>query len=333
MVNIAQLLNLPALEDELATFEDALRSSVVTTDPFLTDVAGHLIQAGGKRLRPALVMASALAGGAKVTGNVTNGGISVELVHLGSLYHDDVLDEATDRRGVESVNARWGNLVAILSGDFLLARASEIAASLGTEVAGLLAATIGRLCMGQVSEFRTAFDVSRTTRSYLESVAGKTASLMAASCRIGALTAGLSRERVDALTAFGESLGMVFQIRDDVLDLVGTQEMLGKPPGQDLVEGIYNLPVINALADPDAGPELRGLLGRPVDSPERDKARDIVRGTDSIAASLRVAGEYADKAARAVETLPSSPGSAAMARLGHQLLSDVGLGSGAPSPS
>jgi len=241
-------------------------------------------------------------------------------VHLGSLYHDDVLDEATDRRGVESVNARWGNLVAILSGDFLLARASEIAASLGTEVAGLLAATIGRLCMGQVSEFRTAFDVSRTTRSYLESVAGKTASLMAASCRIGALTAGLSRERVDALTAFGESLGMVFQIRDDVLDLVGTQEMLGKPPGQDLVEGIYNLPVINALADPDAGPELRGLLGRPVDAPERDKARDIVRGTDSIAASLTVAGEYADKAARAVETLPSSPGSAAMARLGHQLL-------------
>ena len=159
MVNIAQLLNLPALEGELAAFEDALRTSVVTTDPFLTDVAGHLIQAGGKRLRPALVMASALAGGAEVTGDVGEGGISVELVHLGSLYHDDVLDEATDRRGVESVNARWGNLVAILSGDFLLARASEIAASLGTEVAGLLAATIARLCVGQVSELKTAFQI------------------------------------------------------------------------------------------------------------------------------------------------------------------------------
>ncbi|HSH58836.1 MAG TPA: polyprenyl synthetase family protein [Acidimicrobiales bacterium] len=325
MVNIAQLLNLPSLEDELAVFEDALRASVVTTDPFLTDVAGHLIQAGGKRLRPALVMASAVAGGAEVTGDVVEGGISVELVHLGSLYHDDVLDEATDRRGVESVNARWGNLVAILSGDFLLARASEIAASLGTEVAGLLAATIARLCLGQVSEFRTAFDVSRTTTSYLESIAGKTASLMAASCRIGALTARLNRERVDALTAFGESLGMVFQIRDDILDLVGTQELLGKPPGQDLVEGIYNLPVIHALADPDAGPELRGLLGRPVGPPEREKARNIVRGTNSIAASMRVAGDYADRAVQAVEALPPGSASAAMARLGHQLLQDVPL--------
>jgi heptaprenyl diphosphate synthase len=327
VVNVAQLLNLPAVEGELAVFEEALRRSVHTADTFLTDVAGHLIQAGGKRLRPALVMASALAGGGKVTPTVLEGGVSVELVHLGSLYHDDVLDEATDRRGVDSVNARWGNLVAILSGDFLLARASEIAASLGTEVAGLLAATIAELCLGQVSELKSAFDVSRTTNAYLESISGKTASLMAASCRIGALTADLSRPRVDALTAFGRSLGMVFQIRDDVLDLVGTQETLGKPPGQDLVEGIYNLPVIYALQDPDAGPELRGLLGRPVGSPERDKARAIVRGTDGIPAALEVAGEYADKAAEAVVALPPGPASTAMARLGHELLEDIGLGS------
>ncbi|MDQ3575747.1 MAG: polyprenyl synthetase family protein [Actinomycetota bacterium] len=324
MVNIAQLLNLPALEDELTGFEDTLRRSVHTADPFLTEVAGHLIQAGGKRLRPALVMASAIAGGADVTGDVVEGGISVELVHLGSLYHDDVLDGASDRRGVDSVNARWGNLVAILSGDFLLARASEIAASLGTEVAGLLAATIARLCVGQVSELKSAFDVSRTTSAYLEAIAGKTASLMASSCRIGALTAGLSRPRVDALTAFGDSLGMVFQIRDDVLDVVGTQAALGKPPGQDLVEGIYNLPVIHALADPDAGPELRGLLGRPVDPPERDKARAIVRGTKSIAAALDIGSAYADRAAEAVEALPPSPATAAMARLGHELLADLG---------
>lgn len=324
MVNIAKLLNLPSLEGELAAFDDALRRSVRTADPFLTDVAGHLIQAGGKRLRPALVMASAVAGGAEVRPPVVDGGISVELVHLGSLYHDDVLDEATDRRGVDSVNARWGNLVAILSGDFLLARASEIAASLGTEVAGLLAATIAQLCLGQVSELKTAFDVSRTIDAYMQSIAGKTASLMAASCRIGAITAGLSRRRVDALTAFGNSLGMVFQIRDDVLDLVGTQEALGKPPGQDLVEGIYNLPVIFALADPDAGPELRCLLGRPVGPPERDKARDIVRGTDGIPAAVKVGTDYADEAARAVEALPPGPASTAMARLGHELLSDIG---------
>ena len=325
MVNVAQLLNLPALEYELAAFEDSLGRSVRTPDPFLNEVAGHLIQAGGKRLRPALVMASAVAGGATITPPVVEGGISVELVHLGSLYHDDVLDEATSRRGVASVNARWGNLVAILSGDFLLARASEIAASLGTEVAGLLAATIARLCMGQVSELKTAFDVNRSTQAYLDSITGKTASLMSASCRIGALTAGLSRPQVEALTAFGEALGMVFQIRDDVLDVVGTEESLGKPPGQDLVEGIYNLPVIHALADADSGPELRALLGRPLGSPERDKARAMVRATDGIGAALEMGLRYADRAAEAARALPPGPASAAIGRLGHQLLDDVSL--------
>ena len=323
MVNVAQLLNLPRLEGELSAFEDALRRSVNTTDPFLTEVAGHLIQAGGKRLRPALVMASAIAGGSAVTGAVIDGGVSVELVHLGSLYHDDVLDEATSRRGVDSVNARWGNLIAILSGDFLLSRASEIAASLGTEVAGLLAATIARLCVGQVSELKSAFDLSRSVPAYLDSITGKTASLMAASCRIGGLTAGLERSRVDALTSFGEALGMVFQIRDDVLDVVGTEETLGKPPGQDLVEGIYNLPVILALSDADAGPELRQLLGRPLDSPERDKARAIVRDSGGIAAAKEAGLGYAEHAARAAQALPDGPTTAAMSRLGHELLADI----------
>ena len=323
MVNVAELLNLPRLEEDLAALEVALRDSVRTSDAFLTDVAGHLIGAGGKRLRPALTLGSALAAGFDATPDVLQGGVSVELVHLGSLYHDDVMDEATSRRGVESVNARWGNLIAILAGDFLLARASEIAASLGTEVAGLLATTIGRLCEGQVGELKTAFDVSRTEESYLTSIAGKTASLMSAACRIGALTAGMERNLVEALTRYGHAFGMVFQIRDDILDLVGTQEMLGKPPGQDLVEGVYSLPVIYALAVPEAGPELRGLLGRPVNGPERDKARAIVRSTGAIAVALGEARRHADRAAEAMEALPPGPVSKAMAELGHRLLDDV----------
>ena len=323
MVNIAELLNLPLLDEDLARLEQALERSVESDDPFLTEVAGHLIRAGGKRLRPALVLASAAAGGAGVTEAVLQGGVSVELVHLGSLYHDDVIDEARSRRGVESVNARWGNLVAILAGDFLLARASEIAASLGTEVAGLLAATIGRLCEGQLTELSTAFDVTRNESAYLASIAGKTASLMAASCRIGGLTAGLERRHVEALTAFGEAFGMVFQIRDDVLDVVGTEQELGKPAGQDLVEGTYSLPVIFALADPEVGPELRELLGRPVGSPERDKARSVIRATDGISAARGVGHRYADRAAEAVRELPSGPIAGAMATLGHRLLEDI----------
>ena len=323
MVNIAELLNLPRLRDDLDGLEETLQRSVLADDPFLSEVAGHLISAGGKRLRPALALTAAAVGGVAAVGDVVQGGVSVELVHLGSLYHDDVMDEGTSRRGVETVNARWGNLVAILAGDFLLARASEIAASLGTEVAGLLAATIGRLCEGQVGELRTAFDVSRSKDAYLASIAGKTASLMSASCRIGALTAGLQRHDVDALTLYGTAFGMVFQIRDDILDVVGTDESLGKPAGQDLVQGTYTLPVIAALAEPEAGEELRALLGRPLDAPERDKAREIVRATGAIAVARSAASHYADQAAEAAASLPPGPVADAMAQLGHKLLEDV----------
>lgn len=318
MVNIATLLGVPGLDADLARLETTLRESVQSGDPFLAEVAGHLIGAGGKRLRPALAVAAAAAGGAPITDDVLQGGVSVELVHIGSLYHDDVMDEALTRRGVESVNARWGNLVAILAGDFLLARASEIAASLGVEVAALLARTIGRLCEGQVGELKTAFSAQRTEDEYLQSISGKTASLTSAACRIGALTAGLERARVDALSVFGEAVGMVFQIRDDVLDVVGTDEQLGKPAGQDLVEGTYSLPVIRALSDPVAGPELRSLLGRPLDEAERDKARNIVRGTTGVEEAIAVGRRYADEAAATVSSFAAD-----LAGVGHRLLDDL----------
>ncbi|MDQ3756911.1 MAG: polyprenyl synthetase family protein [Actinomycetota bacterium] len=323
MVNVAALVNLPSLEDDLRRLEQALRAAVTSDDPFLTEVAGHLIGAGGKRLRPALALAAAATGGDQPGQSVLQGGVAVELVHLGSLYHDDVMDEASSRRGVESVNARWGNLVAILAGDFLLARASEIAASLGTEVAALLAATIGKLCEGQVGELQTAFSVERTEEAYLLSIRGKTASLLSTACRIGALTGGLDRLAVESLTRFGQAVGMVFQIRDDILDVVGTDAELGKPAGNDLVEGVYTLPVIRTLADPALGPELRELLGKPLDQPERDKARDIVRGSAGVAYSVTVARRYADEAAAALAPLGDSAVPAALASLGHSLLDDL----------
>src|SRR5205823_11668717 len=291
MVGLASLLDLPPLADDLVRVEEALRRSVETADPFLTEVAGHLIAAGGKRLRPALALTAAYAAAPDAHARpapeeVVLGGVSVELVHLGSLYHDDVMDEALTRRGVESVNARWGNLVAILAGDFLLARASEIAATLGTEVAGLLAATIGALCEGQVRELTQIFDVARSEEAYLQAIEGKTAALMSASCRIGGLTAGLPRPTIDALTSYGHRLGMVFQIVDDVLDVVCTDEQLGKPAGNDLVTGVYTLPVIRAMA---GAPDLRGLLGAPLDDATMQTARDVVRSNGAVGSSLGVA--------------------------------------------
>jgi len=327
VIDLAALLRLPYLDGDLARVETALHASIEADDPFLTEVAGHLISAGGKRLRPALALAAAsTADEAHVTPappDVVMGATAVELVHLGSLYHDDVMDEAESRRGVSSVNARWGNLVAILAGDFLLARASEIAASLGTEVAGLLAATIGRLCTGQVREVRTAFDSNRTEAAYLESIADKTGALMAASCRIGAITARLPRGHIEALTSYGQQVGMVFQIVDDILDVVATDEQLGKPAGNDLIEGVYTLPVIRALADSDGAADLAALLGGPIDRDDAERARTIIRSDGSVGAAKDVARLYAKEAAAVLDGFPDSPVVAALRGVGDHLIETI----------
>ncbi|HSL56285.1 MAG TPA: polyprenyl synthetase family protein [Acidimicrobiales bacterium] len=318
------LLTHPSLAGDLDRVEEALRHAVRTDDPFLTEIASHLIVAGGKRVRPLFGVACSAVDQPRITpasDAAVHGGVSVELVHLGSLYHDDVMDEAVTRRGAESVNHRWGNLVAILAGDFLLAKASEIAASLGTEVAGLLAATIGRLCEGQVLELQTIFDPTRTEERYLASIGGKTASLFASACRIGGIVGGLDRDAIDAVTAFGERYGMAFQIVDDVLDVVATDEQLGKPAGNDLVEGVYTLPVIRALASP-LGPELGELLGRPLGADERDRARDLVRANGSVDAALATARGYVEGAREAISPF-GTEASTTLAAAADALLASV----------
>lgn len=322
-MNLHGLLPLPHLDEDLERLEETLRRAVAVEDPFLYEVATHLIAAGGKRLRPTLTLAAAAVGGSPATDDVLLGGVAVELVHLGSLYHDDVMDEAPNRRAAESVNSRWGNLVAIVAGDFLLARSAGVAASLGNEVSGLLAATLGRMCQGQISEVSMAYNPDRSAERYLATIADKTASLMSASCRIGALLAGEEGARREALTRFGECFGMVFQIRDDILDVVGTAEELGKPPGQDLVEGVYTLPVLRALSDLGAAAELRPLLGRRLDGPERAKAAAIVAGSGGVASAAQEARRWAGRAAEVAATLGPSPLSQALGLLGHALVDSL----------
>ncbi len=322
-VNLVAQFRLPGLEDRLRLVEGALGDAVTTEDPFLTEVAGHLVAAGGKRLRPVLVLASAAVCGVDATADVLQGAVSVELVHLGSLYHDDVMDEAESRRGVPSVNSRYGNLVAILAGDFLLARASELAAGLGTEVAALLARTIGQLCQGEVAQLQTAFNPDRSEVAYERAIAGKTASLLSTASRIGALVAGAAPDAVDALTAFGHAFGMAFQIWDDIGDLVSTDDVLGKPAGHDMVEGTYTLPVLRALAVPGVGDDLRALLGSPLDPPTRDKARDLILGTDAVELSVIAARRWADRADDALRPLAGYGDADSVAQLdglGHRLL-------------
>ncbi len=320
MVNAAEVLDLPSLSDGLAELEPLLSASVRTGDGFLDEVTTHLIAAGGKRLRPLLALAAATGGARPPTRDDLLGGVSVELVHLASLYHDDVIDEATMRRNVESVNSRFGNLVAIVAGDYLLARSAAIAAGLGTEIAELLATTLGELCRGQVAEVRSAFQVTRTSEEYTDAIAGKTAALMATACRIGALTGQRAAGEVAALTEYGRCFGMVFQLRDDILDVVATDAELGKAAGQDLAEGIYTLPVLVALEDPSVGSELRDLLGAPLAQPERDKAKAIVAGSRGIGAALAEGRRYADAAVAATAGLADGPLAAGLGRLALALL-------------
>ena len=306
----APLFALPSHAADLQRIEEALKESVRTPDPYLTEIASHLIVAGGKRLRPVLTVVAAQVGGdadPDLHERSVQGGIACELVQTGSLYHDDVMDEADTRRGVDTVNARWGNLQAILAGDFLLARASEIAASLGTEVAALLARTIGRLCEGQIEELRHTYNAARPEPSYLSSISGKTASLFATAARIGGLVAGHDRVVVDALTEYGESFGMLFQIVDDLLDITATDAQLGKPAGHDMVQGVYTLPVLRTMqAGGVAAVELTSLLGKPLDVAEREKALGIVRSNGGLASALDVARDYVARAERSCDLLPAS---------------------------
>ncbi|MFZ9697193.1 MAG: polyprenyl synthetase family protein [Ilumatobacteraceae bacterium] len=321
------LLDLPKMGADRQRVEEAMLAAVRTSDDYLTEIASHLISAGGKRLRPVMTIVASLVADAApgaASDDAIQGGIACELVHLGSLYHDDVMDESETRRGVETVNAKWGNLQAILAGDFLLARASEIAASLGTEVAGLLARTIGQLCEGQIEELRFTYKADRPLESYLSSIEGKTASLYSTAARIGGIVAGLDRTTIDHLTAYGTAYGMVFQIVDDILDITATDADLGKPAGHDMVEGVYTLPVMHTLAAGGAAAEeLRAMLGRPLRRRKQRRALEIVRSGDGVSQAVATAREFVARAEAACDALPQTPATAALRGATDALLSSV----------
>lgn len=320
------LLALPNAEANAKRIETFLLDAVrIDGDAYLTEIASHLITAGGKRQRPHFTVAAAAAGladGVLVDDDVVRGGVAVELVQVGSLYHDDVMDEAQIRRQVPSVNARWGNLRAILAGDFLLARASEIAASLGTEVAGLLAHTIGELCKGQVAELQTLYDINRTEAQYYPSIAGKTASLFAAATRIGGIVADYDRAVIDRLTEFGRLYGMAFQVIDDILDVIATDEQLGKPAGKDMIEGVYSLPVIKTLASAN-GDELRRLLKDGLAEADRHAAIECVRMGPGVDQALETAATFVEQAQAEIRAVSGNDAATAMAETAQHLLDSV----------
>ena len=304
-VNPYQHLRLPAVEADVQRLEGLLAESVLFGDEYLDAVTTHLIYAGGKRLRPLLAIASATFGTREASRGDMLGAVAVELMHLASLYHDDVMDEAEIRRNVESVNARYGNLIAIVGGDYLMARSAGIAADHSVEMARLMANTLAWLTRGQASEVKTLYSTERTDEQYYEAIEGKTAALMAAACRVGAITAQHDEVLTEALTEFGRCFGMVYQLRDDILDVIDVNNKLGKPAGQDLAEGVYNLPTLMSLRSSTHGDALREALGAPLDDAQREAARALVIAGGGIEGSIAAAQTFVDQATAALAVVPN----------------------------
>lgn len=267
----------PAIESRvsagLEAVEQALRDSARSEAPFVTEAAQHVMAAGGKRFRPLLVLLGAEFGPAPTVTEVVDAAVVVELTHVATLYHDDVMDEAALRRGASTANARWDNSVAILTGDWLFARASDLVASLGPEAVRIQARTFGRLVEGQIRETLGVTEGQDPLAHYLSVVADKTGSLIATSVLFGARFAGASDEIQETLRAFGEEIGVAFQLADDILDVTSESAQSGKTPGTDLREGVPTLPVLifRAQADPTDPADARLL--ELLDSDLTDDAR------------------------------------------------------------
>jgi heptaprenyl diphosphate synthase len=300
----------------LTAVEQLLRSSVNSSYPFVTETSRHLVDAGGKRFRPLVVLLAAGFGDPDAP-TVVPAAVAIELTHLSTLYHDDVMDEAVLRRGAVSANSRWTNSIAILTGDFLFARASEITADLGTEATRILAQTIAVLCEGQIRE-TVGPGTEDPIAHYRQVVAEKTGSLIATSGRLGALLSGASPAAVAALTAFGAKIGGAFQLSDDLLDITSPSGESGKTPGTDLREGIRTLPVLFAEED---GLKLPDEF---TDDAQLTKALDQLRGSEAIKrAHAELVTEAADARAQLAD-LPDVPSKAALEALCDYVVTRTG---------
>ena len=305
-----------SLKRDMKRVEELLNSHIEGDYPLVIETSRHLVQAGGKRLRPLLTLLGAQFGDPKSAGIIEAAAV-VELTHLATLYHDDVMDEAPLRRGVESANERWGNTVAILTGDYLFAKASDLLADLGPEAVRLQARTFERLVIGQISETQGSTAGLSLLDHYLKVVADKTGSLIATSACFGAMLAGAKSEDIEALTRFGEKIGVVFQLADDVIDVESESTESGKTPGTDLREGVPTLVTLFILTSDDpADAELKKILEAPItDEAVVSQTLKALRSHSSLTQAKALLNEYAADAAKEIAGLPDNAAKRALLEL------------------
>lgn len=294
------------LEAGLEQVESGLLNATKHTDPVAKDAARHLVEAGGKRIRPVLVMLAAQLGNPDVK-EVIDSAVVVELTHLATLYHDDVMDEAPTRRGVPTAQMIWGNNLAILTGDLLFARASQVAANLGEEIIKLQSFTFERLCLGQMHETVGPLETDNPTQHYIQVLADKTGSLIAAAAQMGVLASGADRSYEQPLVEFGEAIGVAFQLIDDVID-ISEAGPSGKTPGTDLRAGVPTLPVLLLREQAKTDSSAEQLLAEIDSDLSSDAALAAVvtklRNHAVAAQAEAEARRWAAKAITAIEPLP-----------------------------
>ena len=310
----------PELEAQLirqmADVESLLRSHTRSEYPFVDETAHHLVAAGGKRLRPLLTLLTAQYGDPEASG-VIAAAVACEITHLATLYHDDVMDEAPLRRGVESANMRWGNTIAILTGDFLFAKSSDLLADLGPAAVRLQARTFERLVIGQIMETQGPNPGQDPLEHYLKVVADKTGSLIAASARYGGMISGAPTEITETVTVFGEKIGVAFQLADDVIDIASESNQSGKTPGTDLREGVPTLVTLNVMKSNDPqDAELKRLLSAPItDEPTVQQVLVALRNHKALDESRQQLLQVAKEARGALGPLPINDATGALMSL------------------
>lgn len=314
-----------SLRAQMSGIESDLLASVEADNPMLSEAAKHIIEAGGKRFRPQLVVLGSRFGKPYDAGDpmehlVSVGAVVVELTHVASLYHDDVMDDAAVRRGTPSANARWGNSLAILVGDYLFARAAELVTELGIDIVRVYSAMFNRLVRGQIAETVGPAEGVDPLEHYLQVLADKTAALISTSARVGAMISGADTATQDLLADFGEQFGVVFQLSDDIIDI--TSDETGKTPGTDLREGVDTLPILLARRSTDpADARLLELLARERTEAEVDEALGLLRKHPSIEQARADVAARAAATRRILDPLPAGPAKRALAELCDSLVS------------
>ena len=296
------------IKEDLEVLEQELLKAVASSEELVNEVGTHLVNSGGKRLRPALCLLAAHGGPKFDLQRVLPLATAFELIHTASLVHDDVIDDSDTRRGALTANAKWGNQVAILSGDYIFARAFKLIAAgdYSSHVSERLAELVCNLSVGEIVQDAAVYQASQGAENYYQRIQKKTADFLEICCELGSEVGGMTAEQQKQLAMYGHSIGMAFQLTDDVLDIEQDKEKLGKPAGNDIRQGIVTLPVIRALeVSPDSG-ELHDIVTNPeMTAEDVGRALAIVRATDGVAFAMAKADEYLAQAKAALpEGLP-----------------------------